>query len=122
MARSHMQALRQPCLTPGRGFRRRAGSVSLPARARSAAGTGQGQAPLRERHGRAETLRRARRHGVARATGLVHVAQPLPETPDLLADLLRRLAVALAAARKPVEAQRLAPGDRGGGEVAELPV
>src|SRR5205085_1102209 len=77
---------------------------------------------LRKRHGSPQPLRRAGRHRVSRAAGLVQVAQPLPEAPDLVADLLRGRAVPLAAARKAVEAHRLAPRDRCRREVAELPV
>src|SRR5581483_3887509 len=50
------------------------------------------------------------------------VAQPLPEPPQLALDLRRRLAVALRSPGKPLEAHRLAPGDRRRREVAELPL
>src|SRR6185312_14442677 len=57
-----------------------------------------------------------------RPARLVQVAQPGPEPVQLRLDLRRRLPVALAAARQPLEAHWLAPGDRDRREVAGLPV
>src|SRR4051812_32667388 len=79
-------------------------------------------ASLRKCDGRAEVLRRAGRDGVARAAGGVEVAEPLPETLQLGLDLLRRLAVALRAAREIAEPDRLAVGDRDRLEVAGTPL
>src|SRR5579859_6260279 len=63
----------------------------------------------------------AGRNRVARPTRLVQVAQPGPEAVQLVLDLLRGLAVSLAASRQAVEAHRLAKRDGDRREVAELP-
>src|SRR5262245_19967477 len=55
------------------------------------------------------------------AAVLVQAAEPAPEPVDLALDQCRAFAVALAGARNPLEAHRLAPGDRDRLEVAQLP-